>query len=61
MSRSPCRVAACPTMRLGGVITADIAAEMKRHKAGLISHLKLKSSLDESQIRAVDPKNWTVC
>jgi DNA modification methylase len=34
-----------------GVITADIAAEMKRHKADLISYLKLKSSLDEGQIR----------
>ena len=32
-----------------GVITADIAAEMKRHKADLISYLKLKSSLDEAR------------
>jgi site-specific DNA-methyltransferase (adenine-specific) len=34
-----------------GVITADIAAEMKRHKADLISYLKLKPSLDEAQMR----------
>ena len=34
-----------------GVMTADIAAEMKRHKADLISYLKLKSSLDETQMR----------
>jgi hypothetical protein len=34
-----------------GVITADIVAEMKRHKADLISYLKLKSSLDEAQMR----------
>lgn len=34
-----------------GVITADIAAEMKRHKADLISYLKLKSSLDEATMR----------
>jgi site-specific DNA-methyltransferase (adenine-specific) len=34
-----------------GVMTADIAAEMKRHKADLISYLKLKSSLDEAQMR----------
>lgn len=34
-----------------GVITADIAAEMKRHKPDLISYLKLKSSLQAGQIR----------
>ena len=34
-----------------GVITADIAAEMKRHKPELISYLKLKTSLDEASIR----------
>lgn len=34
-----------------GVITADIAAEMKRHKIDLIAYLKLKSSLDETQMR----------
>jgi site-specific DNA-methyltransferase (adenine-specific) len=33
-----------------GVITADIASEMKRHKADLISFLKLKS-LNEASIR----------
>ena len=34
-----------------GVITADIASEMKRHKPDLISYLKLKTSLDEASIR----------
>jgi hypothetical protein len=34
-----------------GVITADIAAEMKRHKADLISYLKLKPFLNEAQMR----------
>jgi DNA modification methylase len=34
-----------------GVITADIAAEMKRHKPELISYLKLKTSLDEASMR----------
>ena len=34
-----------------GVITADIAAEMKCHKTGLIAYLKMKSSLGEGQIR----------
>jgi DNA modification methylase len=34
-----------------GVITAEIAAEMKRHKPDLISYLKLKTSLDEASMR----------
>lgn len=34
-----------------GVVTRDVAAEMKRHKAELISYLKLKSSLTEGRIR----------
>jgi site-specific DNA-methyltransferase (adenine-specific) len=34
-----------------GVVSADIAAEMKRHKTDLIAYLKMKSSLGEGQIR----------